>query len=96
MPASSMSSARDISETARAVCRVIVIGATNYPHLIDAVLLRSGRLERHFEIGLPDEKPRADIFRFYLRGRLSDEEIRTVASDSEAGLARHYNTKCNM
>ncbi len=42
MPASNMASARDISETARAVCRVIVIGATNYPHLIDAVLLRSG------------------------------------------------------
>ena len=62
---------------------VIVIGATNYPHLIDAALLRSGRLERHFEIGLPDEETRAGIFRFYLGDRLSDEEIRIVASASE-------------
>ncbi|WP_210383991.1 AAA family ATPase [Rhizobium lusitanum] len=62
---------------------VIVIGATNYPHLIDAALLRSGRLERHFEIGLPDEETRSGIFRFYLGDRLSDEEIRIVASASE-------------
>ncbi|MGO7130378.1 AAA family ATPase [Rhizobium leguminosarum] len=73
----------ELLDGGRARDGVIVLGATNYPHVIDAALLRSGRLERHFEIGLPDEKTRADIFRFYLRGRLSDQEVRTVASDSE-------------
>ncbi|QND47689.1 AAA family ATPase [Rhizobium lusitanum] len=62
---------------------VIVVGATNYPYLIDPALLRAGRLERHFEIGLPDEDTRAGIFRYYLRGRLSDEDVKIVASDAE-------------
>lgn len=73
----------ELLDGGRARDGVVVLGATNYPHLIDAALLRSGRLERHFEIGLPDEKTRADIFRFYLRGRLSDQEVMAVASDSE-------------
>ncbi|MBY3029459.1 AAA family ATPase [Rhizobium leguminosarum] len=73
----------ELLDGGRARDGVIVIGATNYPHLIDAALLRSGRLERHFEIGLPDEETRAGIFRFYLGDRLSDEEVQIVVSASE-------------
>lgn len=32
----------------------VVIGTTNHPSRIDPAILRSGRLERHFRIGLPD------------------------------------------
>lgn len=38
---------------------VIVVGATNNPHLIDAAILRAGRLERRFDICLPDTAERA-------------------------------------
>ncbi|WP_416407211.1 AAA family ATPase [Agrobacterium rosae] len=45
---------------------VVVIGATNHPHLVDEALLRPGRLERHFAIPLPDKKARAGILRYHL------------------------------
>lgn len=62
---------------------VIVIGATNYPDIIDPALLRAGRLERHFSIPLPDDVARRDIFRFYLRRDLSDENLDRIVSSSE-------------
>lgn len=62
---------------------VIVIGATNYPDIIDPALLRAGRLERHFTIPLPDDVARRDIFRFYLRRDLSDENLDRIVSSSE-------------
>ncbi|MGV2049314.1 AAA family ATPase [Agrobacterium sp. 22-209-1] len=62
---------------------VIVIGATNYPDIIDPALLRAGRLEHHFSIPLPNGAARYDIFRFYLRGDLADEALDDVVSASE-------------
>ncbi|WCA61651.1 AAA family ATPase [Agrobacterium tumefaciens] len=62
---------------------VIVIGATNYPNIIDPALLRAGRLERHFIIPLPDDVARRDIFRFYLRRDLSNENLDSIVSSSE-------------
>lgn len=62
---------------------VIVIGATNYPDIIDPALLRAGRLEHHFSIPLPNEAARYDIFRFYLRGDLTDETLDSVVSASD-------------
>jgi SpoVK/Ycf46/Vps4 family AAA+-type ATPase len=62
---------------------VVVIGATNYPNIIDQALLRAGRLERHFSIPLPDETARVGIFRFYLGDSLKDEILDTVASECE-------------
>lgn len=61
---------------------VIVIGATNYPDIIDPALLRAGRLERHFKIRLPDERSRTDIFRFYLRGDLSEDDLTEIVRAS--------------
>jgi vesicle-fusing ATPase len=40
---------------------------TNRKDLIDEALLRSGRLEVHIEIGLPDEHGREQIFRIHTR-----------------------------
>ncbi len=45
---------------------VIVIGATNKKDILDNALLRSGRFDKYFEIKLPDEKARADIFKIFL------------------------------
>ncbi|WFT84364.1 AAA family ATPase [Rhizobium leguminosarum] len=63
--------------------QIVVIGATNFPEAIDAALLRSGRLERHIQIGLPDEEERFDILQFHLK--LTDEiaELRDIAADLE-------------
>lgn len=62
---------------------VVVIGATNYPGIIDPALLRAGRLERHFSIPLPDASARHDIFRFYLRETLRDETLDGIVKGSE-------------
>ncbi len=37
---------------------VVVVGACNYPNLIDPAILRAGRLDRHIEIALPDDDAR--------------------------------------
>jgi SpoVK/Ycf46/Vps4 family AAA+-type ATPase len=62
---------------------VVVIGATNYPDIIDPALLRAGRLERHFSIPLPDAMARHDILRFYLRGDLVDDVLDGVVAASD-------------
>ena len=49
---------------------VIIVGATNNPGIIDKALLRSGRLEPHFEIPRPDTAAQAGIIRHHLRGDL--------------------------
>lgn len=62
---------------------VVVIGATNYPDVIDPALLRAGRLERHFSIPLPDDAARNEIFRFYLRDELLSENLDALLSASD-------------
>ncbi|KQZ87238.1 hypothetical protein ASD64_07310 [Mesorhizobium sp. Root157] len=45
---------------------VIVVGATNYPAIIDPALLRSGRLSPHLKISPPDVAARMGILRHHL------------------------------
>lgn len=49
---------------------VIVVGATNNQAAIDPAVLRSGRLERHVQIALPDVAALVGILRHHLRGDL--------------------------
>ncbi len=61
--------------------QIVVIGATNMPEAIDAALLRSGRLERHISVDLPDQNERLDILQFHLK--LTDDitKLREIAED---------------
>jgi len=65
---------------------VVVIGATNHPEVIDAGLLRPGRLDRHIRIPLPDAEERKHLSRFYFGDDVSDEDIASIAA-ATAGLA---------
>ncbi|QKV18978.1 AAA family ATPase [Oricola thermophila] len=49
---------------------IIMVGATNRPEQLDAALLRSGRLERHVRIGLPDTDARIGILAHHLASDL--------------------------
>ncbi|KQT58122.1 MULTISPECIES: AAA family ATPase [unclassified Aureimonas] len=51
---------------------VVVVGATNYPDLIDPAIRRAGRLDRHLHIPLPNEEAREGILRHHLRGELGN------------------------
>ena len=48
---------------------VTVVAATNRPDLLDAALLRAGRLERHIEVPPPDRAAREAILEIHTRDR---------------------------
>ena len=51
---------------------IFIIGATNYPNMIDPAILRAGRLEKKYYIGVPDMEARMALFRLYLEKRPYD------------------------
>lgn len=51
---------------------VFIIGATNYPNMIDPAILRSGRLENKYYVGVPDTAARKALFKLYLTKRPYD------------------------
>ena len=54
---------------------IFVIGATNRPEVLDAALIRPGRLDRIIEVHPPDADGRRDIINFYLSKKAHDPEI---------------------
>jgi ATP-dependent Zn protease len=58
---------------------VVVIGATNNLSRIDPAILRSGRLDRHIEIGLPDREDRLAILDQQIGGNISRTDLEAVA-----------------
>ncbi len=54
---------------------VVVVAACNNPHLLDPALTRSGRLDRHVRIGLPDVRALERIMRVHLRGELGEADL---------------------
>lgn len=55
--------------------RILVVGATNRPHMIDTAILRSGRMDKRIFVGPPDFEARRDMFRICLSGRPYDKDI---------------------
>lgn len=51
---------------------IFIIGATNYPNMIDPAILRAGRLDKKYYIGVPDKKARMALFKLYLEKRPYD------------------------
>lgn len=45
---------------------VVVIGATNFPDLLDDALTRPGRFDKLVEVGLPDVRGRIEILKHYM------------------------------
>ncbi|HEX8631223.1 MAG TPA: AAA family ATPase [Catenuloplanes sp.] len=68
-----------------ALRNVVVIGATNRPDLIDAALLRPGRLERLVYVPPPDAAARAEILRASARSvpLADDVDLAGLAGDLE-------------
>uniref|UniRef100_A0A7S1TFP8 AAA+ ATPase domain-containing protein n=1 Tax=Compsopogon caeruleus TaxID=31354 RepID=A0A7S1TFP8_9RHOD len=69
--------------------RVIIIGATNRPDLIDPALLRPGRIDRLLYVGLPDSSSRAEILRVHLRSTPvgADVDLSTIADEMCDGMS---------
>ncbi|MBO0902697.1 AAA family ATPase [Jiella sonneratiae] len=62
---------------------VVVVGATNLPHVIDPAVLRPGRLDRRIDIPLPDERARQGILRHHLRNDLAATDLAPFAERLE-------------
>ncbi len=54
---------------------ILVVGATNRPHLIDTAILRSGRMDKRIYVSPPDFDARKEMFKLCLSGRPHDENI---------------------
>ena len=55
--------------------KILVVGATNRPHMIDTAILRSGRMDKRIFVGPPDFEARRDLFKICLSGRPYDKDI---------------------
>lgn len=51
---------------------IFIIGATNYPDMIDPAMLRAGRLDKKFYLPPPDIEARKSMFEMYLKNRPLD------------------------
>jgi cell division protease FtsH len=58
---------------------VIVVGACNFPEKLDAALTRSGRLDRHIRIKLPDGAALSKILREHLADDLAEQDLSNIA-----------------
>ncbi|BAE50491.1 AAA family ATPase [Paramagnetospirillum magneticum] len=58
---------------------IVVVGATNHPSRLDPAITRSGRLDRHITIGLPDEGGLTKILRHHLGDDLPGEDLSAAA-----------------
>ncbi|MDO8878982.1 MAG: AAA family ATPase [Pseudolabrys sp.] len=64
---------------------VVVIAACNDPNRLDPALVRSGRLDRHIEIPLPDVPALIGIFRTHLAADLTGTDLRDAALAARGG-----------
>lgn len=59
---------------------VLLVGATNYYNLLDAALIRPGRMSRRVSVQPPSsEEEVLDLLRHYLKSRLPDVELTRLA-----------------
>ncbi|MGI3135995.1 MAG: ATP-dependent zinc metalloprotease FtsH [Candidatus Phytoplasma vitis] len=54
---------------------IIIVGATNRVDILDAALLRPGRFDRIFKVGLPDVKGREAILKVHARNKNISSDI---------------------
>lgn len=67
---------------------VLVLGATNRPHLIDPAILR--RMPRSFQIPLPDAAGRKQIFEILFEDADIDDSLRNFIPDLSKGYTKGY------
>jgi transitional endoplasmic reticulum ATPase len=66
---------------------IFIIGATNYPDMIDPAMLRAGRLDKKFYLPPPDFEARKILFEMYLKNRPLDFGI---DCEQLSGLTENY------
>lgn len=64
---------------------VVVLAATNRLDMLDPAILRSGRFDLLFELPVPDEKTRKEIFRIHTQNKPLDKDVdlKTVVKETD-------------
>ncbi|XP_057561701.1 ribosome biogenesis protein SPATA5 isoform X3 [Hippopotamus amphibius kiboko] len=78
--------------------RVLVLGATNRPHALDAALRRPGRFDKEIEIGVPNAQDRLDILQKLLRRvphLLTEAELLQLANSAHGYVGADLKALCN-
>jgi len=77
--------------------RILVIGATNRPDLLDPAIQRPGRFDRMVRVDLPDKEGRLEILKMHLRNKPLDKSVDLEALAKETfGLSgAHLESLCN-
>lgn len=77
--------------------KVIVIGATNRPNVIDLSLRRFGRFDKEIDLGVPDEVGRMEILRIHTRNMKlnSDVDIAAIAKDIHGFVGSDIASLCS-
>ena len=65
-----------------------MVGTTNRPDMIDPAVLRTGRLDKHIYVPMPDHDARKEMFAIYLKGRPYEAEAMDL--DHLADLTEGY------
>ena len=75
---------------------VVVLAATNRPDLLDAALLRAGRLEMHLELPPPDEAARREVFAIHTQDKpvADDVDLDALARGSEGMMGADIEAAC--
>ena len=65
--------------------RVVVVGATNRPDLLDTALMRPGRMDRMIYVGLPDVQSRQEILQLKLQktAAITESQLQQLAMDTD-------------
>ena len=75
---------------------VVVLAATNRLDLVDPAILRSGRFDLLFELPVPDEKTREEIFRIHTKNKplSNDVNLNKLAKEAEGRVGSDIEFIC--
>ncbi|XP_058148999.1 ATPase family gene 2 protein homolog A isoform X3 [Dasypus novemcinctus] len=78
--------------------QILVLGATNRPHALDAALRRPGRFDKEIEIGVPNAQDRLDILQKLLHRvphLLTEVELLQLANSAHGYVGADLKALCN-
>lgn len=77
--------------------RVLVVGATNRPDLLDSALMRPGRFDRIVNVELPDREGRLHILQIHTAGKpiRSDVDLHALARETYGFSGAHLEALVN-
>jgi cell division protease FtsH len=77
--------------------RILIIGATNRPDLLDSAIQRPGRFDRMVRVDLPDREGRLEILNLHMKNKPLSPEVRieTLAKETFGLSGAHLESLCN-